>query len=67
MRASAVFAIFVTIGIVPAAFRDTRFFESVNVLIFYLEFYWSPQMAVEADKLDHQVVLGQYQFLLGRC
>jgi phosphate transport system permease protein len=43
MRASAVFAIFVTIGIVLSLLFETlRFFDSVNVFDFLFGLHWSP-------------------------
>lgn len=66
MRASAVFAIFVTIGIVLSLLFETlRFFESVNVFDFLLGTHWSPQMAIRADQVGSSGSFGAVPVFVG--
>ena len=66
MRASAVFAIFVTIGIVLSLLFETlRFFESVNVFDFLFGTHWSPQMAIRADQVGSSGSFGAVPVFVG--
>ena len=66
MRASAVFAIFVTIGIVLSLLFETlRFFDSVNVFDFLFGLHWSPQMAIRADQVGSSGSFGAVPVFTG--
>ena len=66
MRASAVFAIFVTLGIVLSLLFETlRFFDSVNVFDFLFGLHWSPQMAIRADQVGSSGSFGAVPVFTG--
>jgi len=66
MRASAIFAIFVTIGIVLSLLFETlRFFESVSVFDFLFGLHWSPQMAIRADQVGSSGSFGAVPVFTG--
>ena len=66
MRSSAIFAIFVTIGIVLSLLFETlRFFESVNVFDFLFGLHWSPQMAIRADQVGSSGSFGAVPVFTG--
>ena len=66
MRASAIFAIFVTIVIVMSLLFETlRFFDSVNVFDFLFGLHWSPQMAIRADQVGSSGSFGAVPVFTG--